>query len=212
MGEGFCEQWGVQLRAWSRIFRMAGRLSIKVAEHDLTEVVAGLYLGSRTAAEDDTLLAKLGITHVLNVSSQVSHIADSLKVLHISIADSPKVKVRELFGLGIEFISTAIMEGNCLVHCDLGMSRSPTFVLAYMMKCKDFSLAAAIATLKELRPIISPNKGFMMQLLEYERELFNGLTSINLEAYERDRCADPTSYTSTSAGVGVGTSGRGQEM
>ena len=45
------------------------------------------------------------------------------------------------------------------VHCQVGMSRSTSFVLAHLLLRGDTSLADAFASVKERRPRASPNAG-----------------------------------------------------
>jgi hypothetical protein len=58
--------------------------------------------------------------------------------------------------------------GGVLVNCAVGLSRSPAFVIAYLMKTKKMSLNEAYQTVKRARPKINPNSSFMRQLQEYE--------------------------------------------
>ena len=82
----------------------------------------------------------------------------------------------------------------CLVHCNYGMSRSPSVVIAYLMRSEDgVTLAEALRRVKELRPVTAPNYGFMSQLIEFERNL-RGRVSIDVEKYRLNRCADPSEY------------------
>lgn len=46
----------------------------------------------------------------------------------------------------------------------MGKSRSATCVVAYLMKQYDLSAADALAKLRESRPFVEPNSGFMEQL------------------------------------------------
>ena len=52
--------------------------------------------------------------------------------------------------------------------CALGMSRSATIVIAYLMKSRGMSLKDSLALVKSRRPIVRPNDKFMKQLREYE--------------------------------------------
>lgn len=61
--------------------------------------------------------------------------------------------------------------GKVLVHCEAGVSRSPTICMAYLMKTKQLHLKEAFEFIKQRRSVISPNFGFMGQLLQYESEI-----------------------------------------
>lgn len=66
-----------------------------------------------------------------------------------------------------------VCAGKVLVHCTVGVSRSATLVLAYLMIRQNLTLVEAIKTVKDHRGVI-PNRGFLRQL--------NGLDSILRES------------------------------
>jgi len=51
---------------------------------------------------------------------------------------------------------------NVLIHCIQGISRSVTFVIAYLIFTKGFDFKQAEAFVKERRGIACPNNGFMV--------------------------------------------------
>jgi protein-tyrosine phosphatase len=51
------------------------------------------------------------------------------------------------------------------------MSRSPAFVIAFLMKTQHMTLHDAFVAVKRARPKINPNASFMRQLVEYEHKI-----------------------------------------
>jgi protein-tyrosine phosphatase len=51
----------------------------------------------------------------------------------------------------------------------IGVSRSATVIIAYLMNKWTMTLEEALRHLITVRPIVNPNKGFIIQLLEYEK-------------------------------------------
>lgn len=77
------------------------------------------------------------------------------------------------------FLSTeeAYQSGQgVLVHCQAGVSRSATVVIAYLMKHTLMTMTDAYKYVRSRRPVVSPNLNFMGQLLEFERDLNSGVT------------------------------------
>lgn len=63
----------------------------------------------------------------------------------------------------ITFYLSSFAAARILVHCAVGVSRSASLVLAYLMIHQHFSLLDAIKTIKQHRWIF-PNRGFLKQL------------------------------------------------
>lgn len=53
---------------------------------------------------------------------------------------------------------------NVLVQCHGGASRSATIICAYLIKAKSWNYEQALQFLKEKRPRVKPNYGFLVQL------------------------------------------------
>ena len=56
------------------------------------------------------------------------------------------------------------------VHCLMGMSRSVSVVLAYLVVHRRVPLAVALALVRARRPIAYPNLGFLLHLIDIETE------------------------------------------
>ena len=71
----------------------------------------------------------------------------------------------------VQLIEDSMKKGAVLVNCAVGISRSASFVIAYLMKTQQLSLDAAFAQVKQARPKIQPNPSFVTQLVAYERKI-----------------------------------------
>ena len=68
------------------------------------------------------------------------------------------------------FINQAqINNGIILVHCQLGISRSTSCVIAYMIKYMGYTAMSALDFIKKKRTQVMPNFGFLQQLMVYEK-------------------------------------------
>jgi len=84
--------------------------------------------------------------------------------------------------------------GKVLVHCQAGVSRSPTLVVAYLMARYGQPLMDAFQLVKQRRPIVAPNFNFMGQLMEFEQRCRRGELSPVI-----DDSVPPPPLTETSA-------------
>ncbi|KAF9151018.1 hypothetical protein BG015_007176 [Linnemannia schmuckeri] len=80
--------------------------------------------------------------------------------------------LRSEFPLAFEYIEEAKTRGGkVLVHCQLGVSRSASLVIAYVMKTLQMGLTDAYELVKARSAVISPNMSLMYQLSEFEKSL-----------------------------------------
>jgi len=166
-------------------------------------VTATLYLGNATDAHRIEHLNKLGVTHILNVSCMQNFWPADFKYLKIDILDSPFVSIRRHFERCNAFIDEAVAShGKCLVHCQMGLSRSPTLCVSWLMASQHMPLKEAYAQVFNARGVIMPNDGFFRQLMDYERELF-GCNSVPRGAMSQrslsQRCINHAADTETSS-------------
>ncbi|CAF1162517.1 unnamed protein product [Rotaria sordida] len=135
-----------------------------------------LYLGTGHQATNWKVVRDLKLTHIINISVEHQCVfADKIKYLHIELEDKEDVLLKDRFDETIHFMNIAFQNptNRILVHCNLGISRSSTLILAYLMKTYNSTLYEAYKFLRHRRPIVCPNIGFLHQLIEYEHDLFS---------------------------------------
>ncbi|KAG7489409.1 dual specificity protein phosphatase 26-like [Solea senegalensis] len=142
------------------------------------EVWPRLYIGDQHSAENKADLCSHRITHVLNAAHSQrrgqAHVYDNMMITYMGIEahDSCNFDMSVNFQAAADFIHSALSRGGCvLVHCHVGVSRSATLVLAYLMLKQNLSLVEAICAVKENRGVI-PNRGFLRQLIRLHVQLF----------------------------------------
>ena len=58
-----------------------------------------------------------------------------------------------------------------LFNSNAGVSRSAAVVLGYLMSSNKLSLEEAMDVLRQARPCVKPNEGFLRQLQDYQKQL-----------------------------------------
>lgn len=157
------------------------------------EILPFLFLGSALHASKKDMLDGMGISALLNVSSNCpNHFEGAYQYKCIPVEDNHKEDISSWFIEAIEFIdSVKDSNGRVLVHCQAGISRSATICLAYLMKKKRVRLEEAFEFVKQRRSIISPNFSFMGQLLQFESQVL--ATSCSVEAASPSATLGPKS-------------------
>lgn len=149
-------------------------ISCDIDSAQASQILDHLFIGNQRDASSRESLAQLGVTHVLNVTSNLpcSFKSDSSLVYRrLAASDSCSQNLREFFPQAINFIEEArSVNGKVLVHCQAGVSRSPSIVIAYLMSTRQLTLTEAFQRVKDQRSIIAPNLNFMGQLLEFEQQ------------------------------------------
>lgn len=139
----------------------------------VAEILPGLTMGSQDAAASLDLLQQSGVTHVINLASFVDNFFEGTFVYKkIDARDIPEFQISSHFEETNDFIASAIYaKGVVFVHCNAGISRSGSVVLAYVMKTQKMSFDFAFEFVRSKRPVVRPNPGFVKQLKEYEKTL-----------------------------------------
>merc|ERR1719184_510570 len=88
------------------------------------------------------------------------------------INDLPRANILGLFNMTSNIIEGHIRAGeNILVNCNMGVSRSTTIVLAYIIKKTKMKLAEALSLCRSFRACCNPNPGFIKQLERHQQRI-----------------------------------------
>lgn len=157
---------------WSR---MNGYVVDIVPDYSIDQIIDRLYISGEDPVLDERILASHKITHILNLTSHVKNKFDENFIYkQIKINDLPTVQIDCFFHESFEFINNALntKDSVVLVHCHAGVSRSSSFVIAYLMQKKIHStFEEAYQYVKTKRAKIRPNDGFVKQLKQFENKL-----------------------------------------
>jgi atypical dual specificity phosphatase len=153
-----------------------------MSPHLPNEIVPGVWMGDRHVRIDPTCETFMNsfVTHVVDASNK------KMPTLTIPVFRVPMPDVADStlpFDQVSAFIDTALIKFSdaiVLVHCIEGRSRSAALVMGYLIQIKGFTLKQAFFLLKKRRRMVLPNAGFMKQLIEIERQVHNGNTTLKL--------------------------------
>jgi protein-tyrosine phosphatase len=131
-----------------------------------------LWLGSIADSRNKVDVRKNSITAMVNLTSEEpNHVPDNVKVVWVPLLDGFDNKP-EQFADAVKALKTLVDAGhNVLVHCRMGMSRSPTVVAAYLAETtEELTFDAAVDLLKKMRPVVSPHHALRQMAKQYLRE------------------------------------------
>ncbi|NXY12714.1 STYL1 protein, partial [Atrichornis clamosus] len=134
---------------------------------------AKLYMGNFKQASDQKIQKDLKIKALVNVSEQpVTLFAEEGKSLHVAVPDSLEADLFSSFPTISHFIDAQLDVGAVLVFSSLGISRSSTATMAYLMHSCRFSLQRAWNYLLKCKMNMRPHRGFVEQLSAWEAQIY----------------------------------------
>ena len=135
----------------------------------VSKITRGLFLSGNDFTYE--VLRRNGIKYILNISTTVDNPCPGITTLFINIPDGGG-PIEKYFPQTYTFIQGALdAGGKVLVHCHMGISRSATIVIAYLMKALNMPYVEVLAMVKAKRPIVDPCLAFTWKLMEYQKEL-----------------------------------------
>jgi atypical dual specificity phosphatase len=149
---------------------------------EASEILSNLYIGSFEDAKCEDILINKNIKYILNISNECNkpNYQNNFIYKQIFINDHSDAPLNLFFEETNIFIHDALKSSKgILVHCKMGISRSSTIVIAYIMNygynpyipCK-VSFKEAFRFVKKKRNLITPNFGFCLYLRELD--ILNG--------------------------------------
>ena len=127
-----------------------------------------IYLGSSYNAACIYTLRDLGIKYVVNVTVEISnYYEDEITYLNISIRDNNNESIIEHLDDSFDKIDKFVEanDGNILIHCYMGASRSATIAANYIKRKTNMDLADIINDLTTTRPVVNPSDQLIFDLL-----------------------------------------------
>ena len=150
---------------------------------DCDEVFPDIFIGDEASARNIKFLQKMGITHVLNTAEGIwtdcsfvnlteAYYAETGVIYQgLQLWDHTCVKILPYLGCANEFIASCINSGGrILVNCQMGVSRSSTATIAYMMLSKNWTASDVLRLFRKRRDI-RPNDFYLEQLVDLDNDL-----------------------------------------
>lgn len=148
---------------------------------DADFIVNRLYLGNVCAAHNKSWLDEHHITLVISVAREWPSYTCSLvgNITQVNYALDDTVLENEDKVIATLRHSTHIIkthleknDGNILIHCNMGISRSTTVLIHYLQyKWPDKSFQRLLGIVKARRPVAKPNNLFSHILITHREEL-----------------------------------------
>jgi len=167
---------------------------------NINRITKNIFLANWTGSVDPKILEGNNIRYIIGLNTKSKTNADldlykslKIKYLHVKQRDTSHVNIIRIFPTTNKFIRNALTQNkNILIHCTMGISRASTTVMAFLLWAyyAGYRYDASHGTdvinsicynhrhlndiykyIKERRPQIGPNKGFIRQLQVYETSL-----------------------------------------
>ncbi|OON13960.1 dual specificity phosphatase, catalytic domain protein, partial [Opisthorchis viverrini] len=159
---------------------------------EASAILDHLLLGTTFNASNRAELERRSVSHILNVTREVDNFfpGEKFEYKNIRVYDDEQSSLLSHFEEIHRFINEAKAQGTaCLVHCKMGISRSATAVIAYVMKEHNWDLDTAFAFVKCRRPCIQPNPTFMRELRTYQ-----GILEASSNRHKPIFCKEPAEF------------------
>ena len=152
-----------------------------------SKILPNLFLGSCPKTDGDIDQLKLdGITGLLNLQTEedfiflkldwprlrAAHLARSIEVRRVPILDFNWTDLEQRLPEAVDVLKDLLDDGHVVfVHCNVGLNRSPTTVVAYLHWFLGYSLEEAERFVRKHRPC-DPAVGIIRRVDQDRKERF----------------------------------------
>jgi len=140
------------------------------------EIIPNLYLGRELSVDE---INESGFDYILSITCHEPlyyNDDNSMRLVTkwINFKDNGSSVIKNHFEECCEFINLGLSNGKKVyVHCKMGISRSPTIIIAYLMINEKLSFIEARNIVSSARPCIHLKIGFYQLLKKYDKEINN---------------------------------------
>ncbi|KTC81393.1 hypothetical protein Lbru_1913 [Legionella brunensis] len=155
-----------------------------------SQVTDYLLLSGVDSVKDGGIFEHEGITHVVSIMQNAPELPPLIKQLIIPIPDSRNENILPYLKDVFAFIEEAKQNNSkILIHCEKGMSRSASFVIAWLLYeahqwGHKVSYENTLNLLRSIRGVVAPNSGFAKLLKDYSNELNDKLYSLEKLSFD----------------------------
>lgn len=158
----------------------------------MDEIIPGLYLSNLEKSNDINELKNNNIKAIITIETSFKpesvinyYKNNGIDYYYLYLNDLPTENIYQYFDDSFHFINNHLSNGNnVLVHCRAGVSRSVALVLNYIIRKIYYTnyldnidpesiVNYALKIVRNKRPIVNPNKGFINQLINKANEYNN---------------------------------------
>ncbi len=137
----------------------------------ISHIIDNIYLGNFESSISPDYLKKYNIGTIVRIldpgmSSSCKNNISSINYYPIELIDHPSENITKYFPKFLEFVNSN-KKTNILIHCLMGISRSPIFTAMVLVSNYNFNVHNALDYIRQRRPIIKPKSEFIKQLVQY---------------------------------------------
>ncbi|KAI5081382.1 hypothetical protein GOP47_0004565 [Adiantum capillus-veneris] len=160
---------------------------LAVCDKECSCIFPYLFLSGRSVAQNLNTLQDSRITHIINCVGFFcpEYFPNDFAYRTLWLQDSQSEDIMCILYDVFDMIENVREQrgGRVLLHCCQGVSRSAALIIAYLMWRKNESFEDAFYEVKSKRNVVSPNMGFLSQLMQWQKRISSPIDREALQIY-----------------------------